>query len=148
LTSTPTKTASNAIAFDFTSLAITAGACNGMRYIEAIGHDKHCKDTTLDENNVRSHCFAFQGQPSLCISTNESRCFSINAFATTEPKRNCEYHQLLFKPTFLPASLFMPSLLATTHDTLQMPQTSLSFPSLIQPHLAAATASRASGLLE
>ena len=34
-----------------------------------------------------------------------------------------------------------------THDTLQMPHTNLSFPSLTHPHFAAATASIAEGLL-
>ena len=47
----------------------------------------------------------------------------------------------------IPASLFNPSLLATIHDAQQIPQTSLSLPSLIQPHFDAATASIATGLL-
>lgn len=51
------------------------------------------------------------------------------------------------KPTFLPASLFMPSRPTAIHETSHSPQTSLSLPSLIQPHLAAATASIAAGLL-
>lgn len=46
---------------------------------------------------------------------------------------------------FLPASLDIPSLPARIHDFLHSPQTSLSFPSLIHPHLAAATASIAVG---
>lgn len=40
LTSTPDRTASSAIAFDLTSLAITAGACKGIRYIEATAQDE------------------------------------------------------------------------------------------------------------
>ena len=46
----------------------------------------------------------------------------------------------------IPASLFIPWLFATTQDTPQIPHTSLSFPSLTQPHFAAATASIAAGL--
>ena len=41
----------------------------------------------------------------------------------------------------------MPSRVASTHDTPQIPHTSLSFPSFIHPHLAAATASICGGLL-
>ena len=41
----------------------------------------------------------------------------------------------------------MPSLPATTHETLQSPHTNRSFPSFTQPHLAADTASIAGGLL-
>ena len=41
----------------------------------------------------------------------------------------------------------MPSLPTTIHEFSHNPQTSLSLPSLIQPHLAAATASIAAGLL-
>jgi hypothetical protein len=107
LTSTSCKTASSFIALDLMSIAMTAGASSGIRYIEG------------------SHCLVFHGHPSLCISISDTRCFSINVFA---------------------ASLFIPSLPATTHETLQTPQTSLSFPSLIQPHLDAATASMAAGL--
>jgi hypothetical protein len=40
----------------------------------------------------------------------------------------------------------MPYVEATTQDALQTPQASLSLPSLIQPHLAAATASICVGL--
>ena len=47
----------------------------------------------------------------------------------------------------IPASRFIPSRPASTHDTLQTPQTSLSFPSFTHPHLAAASASIAGGLL-
>lgn len=47
----------------------------------------------------------------------------------------------------LPASWFIPSRPASTHDALQIPQTSLSFPSFTHPHLAAASASIAGGLL-
>ena len=45
-----------------------------------------------------------------------------------------------------PASRLRPSRPAITHEALQSPQTRRSFPSFIQPHLAAATASRAGGL--
>ena len=47
----------------------------------------------------------------------------------------------------IPASRFIPSRPASTHDTLQTPQTSLSFPSFTHPHLAAASASIVEGLL-
>jgi hypothetical protein len=42
---------------------------------------------------------------------------------------------------------FIPSRPASTHDNLQIPQTSLSFPSFTHPHLAAAMASITGGLL-
>jgi hypothetical protein len=45
-----------------------------------------------------------------------------------------------------PASLFMPSLPATTQELLHSPHTNLSFPSLVHPHFEAATASIAGGL--
>jgi hypothetical protein len=48
----------------------------------------------------------------------------------------------------IPASQFIPSRPASTHDALQTPQTSLSFPSFAHPHLAAASASITGGLLE
>lgn len=48
----------------------------------------------------------------------------------------------------LPASRFSPSLPPTTHEALHKPQTKRSFPSFIQPHLDAATASTAGDLLE
>jgi len=47
----------------------------------------------------------------------------------------------------VPASLFIPALPASNHDALQIPHTSLSLPSFTQPHLDAATASIAGGLL-
>ena len=47
----------------------------------------------------------------------------------------------------LPASLFKPSRPTTTQEALQRPQMSRSFPSLIQPHFEAATASIVEGLL-
>jgi hypothetical protein len=47
----------------------------------------------------------------------------------------------------VPASRFIPSRPASTHDALQIPQTNLSFPSFTHPHLAAASASIAGGLL-
>lgn len=46
----------------------------------------------------------------------------------------------------LPASRFIPSLPATAQELLHKPQTSLSLPSLVQPHFAAATASIVGGL--
>lgn len=55
------------------------------------------------------------------------------------------------KPTFghpyIPASLLIPSLPPTTHEISHIPHTRRSFPLLIQPHFAAATASIAGGLL-
>lgn len=72
-----------------------------------------------------SHCLVFQGHPSLCMSTSCARCFSTRAFA---------------------ASLLIPSLPATTHEMSHIPHTNRSFPSFIQPHRAAATASIADGL--
>lgn len=78
----------------------------------------------------------------MCISTKETRCFSANVFAESM----YEYHHQP-KPTFLPASLFIPSLPTAIHEISHKPQTSLSLPSLTQPHLAAATASIAAGLL-
>ena|SRR5258708_2437417 len=47
----------------------------------------------------------------------------------------------------VPASRFIPSRPASTHDTLQTPQTSLSFPSFTHPHFAAESASITDGLL-
>jgi hypothetical protein len=55
----------------------------------------------------------------------------------------CSSSQLLLD---VPASRFIPSRPARTHDTLQIPQINLSFPSFTHPHLAAATASIAEGL--
>jgi len=108
LISTPSRIDSKERARVLISFAITAGAARGMRYTSA------------------SHCRFFQGQPSLCMSTNCMRCFSTREFA---------------------ASRFIPSRPASIHDTLQTPQTSLSFPSFTHPHLAAASASIAGGLL-
>jgi len=83
-----------------------------------------------DANGMRytsaSHCRFFHGQPSLCMSTSCMRCFSTRAFA---------------------ALGFIPSRPESTHDALQIPQTSLSFPSFTHPHFAAARASIAGGLL-
>ena len=56
------------------------------------------------------------------------------------------YHVLL--EMYVPASRVMPSLPTTTHEALQNPHTSLSFPSFVQPHLEAATASILDGLFE
>lgn len=47
----------------------------------------------------------------------------------------------------IPASRAIPSLLASTQEMPHRPQTNLSFPSFTHPHLAAATASIAGGLL-
>jgi hypothetical protein len=55
----------------------------------------------------------------------------------------CPSSQLLLG---IPVSQFIPSRPASTHVTLQIPQTSLSFPSFTHPHLAAATASIVEGL--
>jgi len=50
-------------------------------------------------------------------------------------------------PVDVPASPFIRSRPASTQDALHNPQTSLSFPSFTHPHLAAASASIAGGLL-
>ena len=65
-----------------------------------------------------------------------SDAMSLNALYT--------YSKLLLD---VPASRFIPSRPASTHDALQIPQTNLSFPSFTHPHLAAASASIAGGLL-
>ena len=51
------------------------------------------------------------------------------------------------EPTFLPASLLMPSLPTTTQEASQIPQRNLSLSSFSHPHFDAATASIAAGLL-
>lgn len=48
---------------------------------------------------------------------------------------------------YLPDSLLIPSLPAKTHEAAHIEHTSRSLPSLIHPHLAAATASIGAGLL-
>jgi hypothetical protein len=52
----------------------------------------------------------------------------------------------MFNVPSLPASRVMPSRPTTTQEPLHSAQTSLSLPSFIQPHFAAATASIAGGL--
>lgn len=52
----------------------------------------------------------------------------------------------LLRLTLLPASLAIPFRPASTHDTLHIPQTNLSFPPFIHPCSAAATASICDGL--
>ena len=47
---------------------------------------------------------------------------------------------------YIPASLLMPSLPATTQELAHSPHTNLSFPSLVHPDFEAATASTAGGL--
>ncbi|KAI6107327.1 hypothetical protein EV401DRAFT_1892131 [Pisolithus croceorrhizus] len=51
------------------------------------------------------------------------------------------------KPPFLPASLIIPCLPSSTHDTLQILHANLPFPSFICSHLAAATALICDGIL-
>lgn len=60
---------------------------------------------------------------------------------------NSSVQAYLAIPAYIPASLFMPLVFATTQDTPQIPQINLSFPSFTHPHFAAATASIAAGLV-
>ena len=72
------------------------------------------------------------------------RCFSIKTFAFGNWRL---VHAVFCSLPSLPASLFKPSRPTTTQEALQRPQTRRSFPSLIQPHFEAATASMEEGLL-
>jgi hypothetical protein len=79
------------------------------------------------------------------MSTKDRFCFSTNAFASGSLAY--EYHSLGFSSLgYSPASLVMPSLEATTHEASQKAHTRRSLPSLVHPHLAAATASISGGL--
>jgi hypothetical protein len=81
---TPGRTFSSTDAAVLISFAVAAGDCSGMRYMEAVilGISQTNKLGVVP--HIQSHCLVFQGQPFLCISTRETRCFSINKFAKTE----------------------------------------------------------------
>ena len=99
---------------------------------------------TAESARLPSHCLVFHGQPSLCILTSCTLCFSTKAFATTIDQPSSSIQRRT--KANVPASLDIPSLPARTHEVLHIPHTSLSFPSFTHPHLAAATASIAGGL--
>ena len=75
-------------------------------------------------------------------------CFSTKVFASNT-KENVlgQYNNPTLTITYLPASVFIPWVDATTQEFLHTPQNNLSRPSFTHPHFAAATASILEGLL-
>ena len=88
----------------------------------------------------RAAVFVHVNQLYALLLHENARCERSDTICLNPP---CASSQLLLD---VPASRLIPSRPASTHETLQIPQTSLSFPSFAHPHLAAATASIAGGL--
>lgn len=136
---------SRASALDVIPLIMAAGDCremqytesrNGKKYLNRVINIKSCHLTITLTCSPRTAEFVRFHQGN-ALFFNQDICFrnwilAHAAFCSLPP---------------LPASLFKPSRPTTTQEALQRPQTRRSFPSLIQPHFEAATASIAEGLL-
>ena len=138
-------TVSRVSAFDMIVLIVAAGDCREMQYTESryrkmdlnrAINAKRCQLTITLSCSPRTTEFVGFHQGN-ALFFNQDICFRNWRLA----------HAAFCSLPSLPASLFKPSRPATTQEALQRPQTRRSFPSLIQPHFEAATASMEGGLL-
>jgi hypothetical protein len=123
------------------SFAMTAEDARGMRYTSAKRRGYKRQYVNLERQTYHHTVASSMGSrpcaypPIVCAASPREHLLQILNTHFTCGKLH------------IPASRFIPSRPASTHDALQTPQTSLSFPSLTHPQLAAASASMAGGLL-
>ena len=133
------------VARSFNSRAMTTGVCNGTLYIDA--GDNTEPSSPVRKNEFTYHHIVWTSMGILTYGYQQVPHAASQLKHLLKVLRELVGAHLWLDLSYVPASLLMPSFPATTHEALQMPHTSLSFPSFTHPHLDAATASITVGLL-